>query len=276
MAFENDEMKDVFSGLDDGLDSNDKTEMLSSKADQDFDTILSEKNEEEKNEEEKSDTDLLVDSELDKEAARDEKRKKKEQKKALKAEMKRIKEEERKEADKNVNIVKELFSLLIYIGAVILFCYLIITFVGQRTTVSGNSMNPTLESGDSIWIDKLTYHFKNPERFDIVVFPYQGQDVYYIKRVIGLPGETVQIDEAGNIFINGTKLDEHYGKDVIRNNGIAGEPITLGADEYFVLGDNRNDSRDSRWSDVGNVRKADIIGRAVFRLAPFKQFGKLK
>ncbi len=181
----------------------------------------------------------------------------------------------RKDDDKDVNIVKELLSLIIYVGVVILICFLIITFVGQRTTVHGTSMYPTLENGDNIWIDKLKYHFTDPKRFDIIVFPYQGDNVYYIKRVIGLPGEKVYIDDAGNIFINGEKLDEDYGYEVIRENGLAAEEITLGDDEYFVLGDNRNVSRDSRSADVGNIKKADIIGQAKYRLSPIKKFGKI-
>ena len=174
-----------------------------------------------------------------------------------------------------VNIVKELFSLVIYIGVVILICYLIITFVGQRTTVNGHSMENTLQDGDNLWIDKFTYHFKDPKRFDIIVFPYQDEDVYYIKRIIGLPGETVQIAPDGSILIDGKILAESYGKEVIFDSGTASEPRTLGEDEYFVLGDNRNDSRDSRWADVGNIDKDNIVGRAVFRLTPFKNMGKL-
>ena len=181
----------------------------------------------------------------------------------------------RKDDEKDVNIVKELLSLIIYIGVVILICFLIITFVGQRTTVHGTSMYPTLENGDNIWIDKLKYHFTDPKRFDIIVFPYQGEDVFYIKRVIGLPGEKVFIDDGGNIFINGEKLVEDYGYEVMRENGLAADEITLGPDEYFVLGDNRNVSRDSRSADVGNVKKADIIGQAKYRLSPIKKFGKI-
>ena len=90
---------------------------------------------------------------------------------------------EKKKKDKDeINIVKELFNLIIYIGIIIIICYCIITFVGQRTTVHGHSMENTLQDGDNLWIDKLSYQFGDPKRFDIVVFPYQGQDVYYIKR----------------------------------------------------------------------------------------------
>ena len=127
--------------------------------------------------------------------------------------------------------------------------------------------------------DKITYRFRDPERFDIIVFPFQyKENTFYIKRIIGLPGETVQIDEKGNIYINGEILTESYGREVIKpeNVGIAAEPITLGEDEYFVLGDNRNNSIDSRTEIVGNVHRDEIIGRAWLRIWPFSKFGFLK
>ena len=143
--------------------------------------------------------------------------------------------EEEKKTEKpekeDINIVKELLSLIIYIGIVIIICYCIITYVGQRTTVNGQSMENTLKDGDNLWIDKFTYHFSDPKRFDIVVFPYQDEDVYYIKRVIGLPGETVQITSDGAILIDGERLLESYGKEVIFDSGTASEPHTLGEDE---------------------------------------------
>ncbi len=177
-----------------------------------------------------------------------------------------------------INIVKEIFSLLIYIVVVIVLIYLILHYVGQRTKVNGDSMNNTLYNEDNLWIDKLSYRFNAPERFDIVVFPFEGSDVYYIKRIIGLPGETVYIDEDGIIYINDEPLEENYGREVIRsdNRGRAAEPIILGDDEYFVLGDNRNNSQDSRREEVGNIHIDDIEGKAVFRLWPFSRFGTIK
>lgn len=188
--------------------------------------------------------------------------------------LKEDKKEEKKEPE-DINIVKELLSLIIYIGVVIIICYFIVTFVGQRTTVNGSSMENTLKDGDNLWIDKFTYHFRDPKRFDIVVFPYQDEDVFYIKRIIGLPGETVQITSDGAILIDGERLIESYGKEVIFDSGTASEPHTLGEDEYFVLGDNRNDSRDSRWADVGDIDKEEIVGKAVFRLTPLKKIGRI-
>jgi len=215
----------------------------------------------------------------EKEKSKEEQNRKKEAAKAAKAyekQKEKAKKKEGKYRDPNLNIVKELFSLIIYIGIVIVACYLIIAFVGQRTTVHGESMEPCLQSGDDLWIDKLSYNFSDPKRFDIVVFPYQDEEVYYIKRVIGLPGETIQILDSGEIVVNGQYLKENYGMERISDNGIAGDPITLGEDEFFVLGDNRNNSRDSRWADVGLIKKERIVGKAILRIAPFENFGKLK
>ena len=176
-------------------------------------------------------------------------------------------------------VLKELLSTGLYLLAIFLMTWLIVTYVGQRTEVDGESMEPTLYNGDNLITDKLTYRFRDPERFEIVVFPFQYEkDTYYIKRVIGLPGETVWIDEDGKIYFNGEVLEENYGKEVIRadHRDRAEEPVTLGEDEYFVMGDNRNNSSDSRCVMVGNVKKSDILGRAIFRIWPLNKIGGLK
>ena len=175
------------------------------------------------------------------------------------------------------NVVKEIISTILYILAVLLGTYLLITFVGQRTSVSGSSMEPTLSNNDQLILDKISYRFSEPKRFDIIVFPFQyKENTYYVKRVIGLPGETVQIDLEGNIYINGEILEEDYGKEKINFPGLAVEPITLGDDEYFVMGDNRNNSSDSRDPSVGNIRRSNIIGKAWVRRWPLNKFGVLK
>lgn len=176
--------------------------------------------------------------------------------------------------DPNLNIVQELLSLIVYIGVVILICFIIMNFVGGRVQVEGPSMQDTLYTGDNLWVDRVSYKFSDPKRFDVVVFPV-ADGSYYIKRVIGLPGEKVQILPDGTILINDKALDEHYGKETIWDPGIAAQPFYLGEDEYFVLGDNRNDSHDSRASDIGNISKDDIFGKAVFRLSPIENFGKI-
>ena len=173
--------------------------------------------------------------------------------------------------------LKEVFSTILYILVVLLGTWLIISFVGQRTSVSGSSMEPTLHHGDQLIMDKLTYHFSEPERFDIIVFPFQYEEnTYYVKRIIGLPGETVQIID-GYVYINGERLeDDVYGKEVMLQPMRAADPITLGEDEYFVLGDNRNYSRDSRDPGVGNVKRSQILGRAWLRFWPLNQIEFIK
>ena len=174
-------------------------------------------------------------------------------------------------------VLREILSTSLYLLVVLCLVYLVIHFVGQRTQVSGSSMEPQLRHEDNLIVDKITYRFREPERFDIIVFPFEYEDnTFYIKRIIGLPGETVQIDWDGNIFINGEILEEGYGKEVIQEPGRAYEPITLGEDEYFVLGDNRNNSSDSRDMSVGNVRRDKIIGRAWLRIWPFDRFGFIR
>lgn len=170
-------------------------------------------------------------------------------------------------------IIKELAGWLLYIVLIIALTWIVVTFVEQRTEVSGSSMETTLSDKDQLIVDKMTYRFRDPKRYDIVVFPYQYQDnTYYIKRIIGLPGETVQI-LSGMVYIDGMRLDEHYGNEIMENPGIAEEPLTLGEDEYFVLGDNRNNSSDSRASDVGLIHRKDLIGRAWIRVWPLSQIG---
>ena len=180
------------------------------------------------------------------------------------------------EEEGKISPLKELLSMLIYIGVVLGVTFLIITFVGQRTHVSGESMENTLDNGDQLIVDKITYRFQDPERFDIIVCPFHyKENTYYIKRIIGLPGETVQISD-GTIYINGEVLEESYGREVMQDPGIAAEPITLGEDEYFVLGDNRNQSSDSRDPSVGLIHRDEIIGRAWLRIWPLNSFGILK
>lgn len=180
------------------------------------------------------------------------------------------------EKEEKPNVMRELLGMLVYVGIVLAITFLIITFVGQRTHVSGESMENTLDDGDQLIVDKLTYRFHDPERFDIIVFPFRYKDnTYYIKRIIGLPGETVQIAD-GEIYINGEVLEESYGREVMQDAGLAAEPITLGDDEYFVLGDNRNYSSDSRDPSVALIHRKEIIGRAWLRIWPLDSFGILK
>lgn len=172
--------------------------------------------------------------------------------------------------------LKELMGWIFYLLIVVGLTYLIITYVGQRTDVSGSSMETTLTDGDQLIIDKISYRFHDPERYDIIVFPYRYEEnTYYIKRIIGLPGETVQIVN-GEVYIDGVLLGEHYGNEVMESAGLAADPIVLGEDEYFVLGDNRNHSQDSRAADVGVLHREELIGRAWVRIWPFDSIGVIR
>ena len=177
--------------------------------------------------------------------------------------------------------IRVILGYILWAGLLIAASVLFMRFVMQRTDVSGKSMEPTLENRDSLLVDKISYRFKDPERFDIVVFPFEyphgeTEETYFIKRIIGLPGETVQITEDGRIWINGEHLTEHYGLEVIKSPGRAAEPLKLGEDEYFVVGDNRNNSMDSRDPTVGNIHRKDLIGKAFVRVFPFSRFGVLQ
>lgn len=178
--------------------------------------------------------------------------------------------------EKSRGIVGEILSFLLYVAVVVGITFLIIHYVGQRTYVSGSSMENTLSDGDNLIVDKITYRFSDPKRYDIIVFPYQYEEnTYFIKRIIGLPGETIQVTD-GKIYINGQVLDESYGREVLKSGGIAETPITLGEDEYFVMGDNRNDSMDSRDPSVGVLHKSELVGRAWVRIWPLSKFGVLR
>ena len=173
--------------------------------------------------------------------------------------------------------LKDILSTSLYLLIVLVATFLVVTYVGQRTKVIGSSMSPTLTDGDNLIVDKISYRFRDPSRYDIIVFPYQyEEDTYYIKRIIGLPGETVQVKD-GAVYINDELLESDiYGREPMNDPGIAAEPITLGEDEYFVLGDNRNNSSDSRSPSVGVLHREDLIGRAWVRIYPFSKMGVIK
>lgn len=173
------------------------------------------------------------------------------------------------------NLKKEIISWIVSLAIAIAAALVIVTFIGQRVQVDGHSMEDTLQDKDNLICDKISYRFKDPERYDIVViFPDETKSKRWIKRIIGLPGETVRIDENGNIYINGEILDETYGREVIQDPGLAYNEITLGEDEYWCMGDNRNHSSDSRV--IGPVPRNRIIGKAFIRIYPFSKFGMIR
>lgn len=177
---------------------------------------------------------------------------------------------------KRNKIIKEVIIWVVEIIAVILLAYLLVEYAVEKTTVVGESMETTLQEGDKIVINKLAYRFSKPKRFDVIVFKQSGKEhsYYNIKRIIGLPGETVQIKD-GVVYINEEPITEKSAVDAIKNPGLAVEPVTLEEKEYFVIGDNRNLSEDSRFANIGNVVFDDIIGKAWIRLKPFNFVNEL-
>lgn len=167
-----------------------------------------------------------------------------------------------------------IIELCVYVAIIVVCVAFVPKYVLQRTIVDGKSMMDTLKNGENLLVEKVSYHFTDPGRFDVIVFYPHGRDSsdYYIKRVIGLPGETVQI-KGEDIYINDKKLEENFGKDPIIEAGMADEPIKLGDDEYFVLGDNRTVSEDSRYEEVGPVKRENIEGKAILRIYPLSEFG---
>ena len=165
----------------------------------------------------------------------------------------------------------------IYAFLLVFVFFLAPKFLIEKVAVDGSSMENTLFDEEHILIEKVSRYFDGPERFDIIVFTKNdgATNKTYVKRIIGLPGETIQI--VGNqIYIDGTVLSENYGKTPMDTAGIAGQPIVLGEEEYFVLGDNRAVSADSRQASIGTVKKEELDGVVVFRVAPMTSFGKVE
>ncbi len=180
--------------------------------------------------------------------------------------------EGQQEKPQEKSMMQEILSWVGCFAVAIAIAFFIVTFIGQRVRVDGRSMEDTLHNNDNLICDKISYRFHDPERFDIVILhPTSEKKDRWIKRIIGLPGEEVYIDGEGRIYINGEVLEESYGKETIQSAGLARVPIRLGEDEYWVMGDNRNHSSDSR--EIGPVPRSQIIGRAFVRIYPFNKMG---
>lgn len=154
---------------------------------------------------------------------------------------------------------------------------LIVFFLGVRVPVIGQSMAGTLENGETVLVNRFVYRMFTPKANDIIVFLPNGNEKshYYLKRVIAVPGDTVQIKE-GKVYVNDKPFNEKIENPYVESGLLAEEPIVVGEDEYFVLGDNRNNSEDSRYANIGNVKKEHILGKAWFIIAPWESFGLLK
>ncbi len=158
----------------------------------------------------------------------------------------------------------------------LMIAFTLVYFVGLRTGVVGQSMAGTLEGGTEILVNRFIYKVTNPQPNDIIVFLPNGNEKshYYVKRVIAVPGDTVQIRD-GAVLVNGKPFPEEIQTADIEDPGLAEEELVLGDDEFFVLGDNRNNSEDSRYANIGNIKKEYIVGKAWFIVSPWGDMGFL-
>lgn len=219
------------------------------------------------------------------------------------------KNKKEKKTAKKRSPLSYVIEFAIYIVLILLCVFWVPEHVIQRTVVNGESMENTLHTGESLLVEKVSYHFSDPDRYDIIVFHPNDEneiqkeiqslqneinastdaeeikdlkeeieslkkdiDEYYVKRIYGLPGETVQIKN-NCIYINGQQIEDGYAKNAMDDGGVAEEPITLAEDEYFVLGDNRKVSLDSRDSSLGPIHRDSIAGHVILRIWPLKEFG---
>lgn len=168
----------------------------------------------------------------------------------------------------NSGVIKDILEMIVGGLVAIFLAFVIVYSVGMRTSVIGDSMEPALYNGQEILMNRVIYKLSSPKRGDVVIFLPNGNENshYYVKRVIGLPGETIQIKD-GSVYIDGVLLDEDEALDKMIDAGIAQNELTLALDEYFVLGDNRNSSEDSRSGNIGAINKNNIIGKAWFHMA---------
>lgn len=180
----------------------------------------------------------------------------------------------RRRVDKTT--VKKGVSWAVEIIIVIILAFTLVHFWGMRVTVAESSMDPTLHQSDKVLLNRLVYQIKSPESGDLIAFYPNGNERsrIYIKRVIGVPGDKVQIRD-GTVYVN-DKAFKGADTESVEEAGLAEDVITLGEDEYFVLGDNSDNSEDSRYASIGNVNKNDIIGKVWFRIRPISSMGRVE
>lgn len=180
-----------------------------------------------------------------------------------------------KSSENREHILNNLFQWFLVVLSGAILGYAMITFLFQTVTVIGPSMNPTLADGDIVIVNKLEYNISDIDRYDVVAYSLIEEDGYFdIKRIIGLPGETVVIKE-GYVYIDGKQLQNQPFHEKIITSGIASDTIILGDGEYFVLGDNVNNSEDSRYTNVGNISEVEIIGKVSYIIKSDNKKGKV-
>ena len=167
---------------------------------------------------------------------------------------------------------KEIILWAVEILIVCMAAVFLVAAFGQRVSVAGDSMSPVLKNGNVVLINRVVYNFMEPSRGDIIAFSQGLDGRYSVKRIVGLPGETVQIAD-GKLLINGEEIAENIHVSGIEYAGLAEEPVELGDDEYFVIGDNHTASDDSRDPGTGNIKRDDIYGEVWFIAGPAADMG---
>ncbi|MDE6362975.1 MAG: signal peptidase I [Lachnospiraceae bacterium] len=167
----------------------------------------------------------------------------------------------------NITVVKEILSWIFWIFASMLLAVVTVFCIGMKTSVIGPSMEPSLYNGQEIFLNRLIYKAASPCVGDVIVFLPNGNEKshYYVKRVVGVPGDTLYI-KSGILYVNDEAVEQYFN-DRIVEPGLLDSKVTLGEDEYFVIGDNCNNSEDSRSANIGTVKKSYIIGKAWMKLA---------
>lgn len=176
----------------------------------------------------------------------------------------------------NFPLFREILTWCVEIAIVIAIAYVCVSSFGLRTSVVGSAMETELQSNDQILINRFVYIVSHPKQGDVVVFLPNGNEKshYYVRRVIGVPGDKVQIVD-GAAYVNGEIYDEIAAAS-IEDPGVAVEEVKLGDGEYFVLGDNRNNSEDSRYANIGNIKESYIIGKAWLKFSSFEDISMIK
>ncbi len=174
----------------------------------------------------------------------------------------------------NYDLLREIIVWIFQIGIVCLLAFVFVYYFGQRASVIGDSMNPELKNGNITLISRAAYSMGKPKRGDVVAFKPNGNENshYYMKRIVGLPGETIEVVD-GKIEVNGRAIKERYETTEIEELGLLAESVKLKKNEYFVLGDDRQNSEDSRSADIGAVKRSEIDGKVWFVVSPGKTFG---
>ena len=174
-------------------------------------------------------------------------------------------------------LLLEVLGWVFQIALVCFAAFLMVWYFGKQVSTIGDSMSPQLHNGDIVLVNRLVYETRKPRRGEIIAFKPNGSENSheYIKRVVGLPGETVECSD-GRILIDGREWKDEYKTSEMGELGLLEEPITLKSDEYFVLGDDRENSEDSRVANIGNVKKSEITGKVWFVVSPMKHFGFVK